>query len=138
MFLANPKHDGPSSYTWIDNTPEVWTKLREVLEEHDPYSIAVNVDSQIAFSSGLHAGESMLLTQQLGPPWKDRLVVEPMVAVEYIATMPKEPIALDRKLMETAWAMISEAFSERVIIPKETTTEVRDLPKTGNAILPCE
>ena len=125
VFLANPKDDGPSSYTWIDNTPDVWTKLRDVLEQHDPYSIAVNVDSQIAFSSGLHAGESMLLTEQLGSPWKDRLVAVPMIAVEYIASMPKSQLHWYRKLMETAWAMISEAFSERVITPKKTTTEVR-------------
>lgn len=123
VFFASPKGDSKSSYTWIDNTPEVWTKLREVLEHNDPYSIAVNVDSQVAFSSGLHAGESMLLTQELGSPWKDRLVSMPMIAVEYIATMPKSQLHWYRKLMETAWAMISEAFSERVITPKKTTTE---------------
>jgi hypothetical protein len=124
VFFAHAKDDEPASYTWIDNTPDVWKNLREVLEHHDPYSIAVNVDSQVAFSSGLHAGESMLLTQKLGSPWKERLVTLPMIAVEYIATMPKNQLSWYRKLMETAWAIISEAFSENVITPGKTTTEV--------------
>lgn len=136
IFFANPKGDGPSSYTWIDNTAEVWTQMREVLTEHDPYSIAVNVDSQIAFSSGLHAGESMLLTQELGSPWKDRLVAVPMIAVEYIATMPKSQLPWYRKMMETAWAMISEAFSESVITPGKTTTEVSGAHMVRTAAVP--
>jgi hypothetical protein len=125
VFFASPKEGGDSSYTWVDNTPKVWSELRSVLESHDPYSIAVNVDPEIAFSSGLHAGESMLLTRELGSPWKDRLVSVPMIAVEYIATMPTSQLHWYRKIMQTAWAMISEAFSERVITPKKTTTEVR-------------
>lgn len=137
IFFANPKGDGPSSYTWVDNTPDVWTKLREVLEEHDPYSIAVNVDSQIAFSSGLHAGESMLLIQELGSPWKDRLVAVPMIAVEYIATMPKSQLPWYRKIMETAWAMISEAFSDSVITPGNTTTEVSATRMSKELNEPC-
>jgi hypothetical protein len=33
-----------------------------------------------------------------------------------------------KKLQETTWAMISEAFSEKVITPGETSTEVCSLP----------
>ena len=124
VFFASPKEGRPSSYIWVDNTPKVWSELRTVLEAHDSYSIAVNVDPEIAFSSGLHAGESMLLTRVLGSPWRDRLVSVPMIAVDYIATMPTSQLYWYRKIMETAWSMISEAFSERVIAPRKTTTEV--------------
>ena len=124
VYFASPKEGRPPSYTWVDNTPKVWSELRNVLEAHDPYSIAVKVDPEIAFSSGLHAGESMLLTRELGSPWRDRLVSVPMIAIEYIATMPTSQLHWYRKIMETEWSMISEAFSERVIIPRKTTTEV--------------
>ena len=130
IFFAE-SDGGQSSYTLIDNTPDLWANLRRVLEERDPYSIAVNVDPEISFSSGLHAGESSLLTQQLGSPWNHRLVSVPMIAVEYIATMPESQLPWYQKIMETAWAMISEAFSERVITPGKTTTEVRSMPKRG-------
>jgi hypothetical protein len=47
-----------------------------------------------------------------------------MVAVEFVAS--KVPVQLEwyQKLQGTAWAMIEEAFSERVITPGKTTTEV--------------
>lgn len=47
-----------------------------------------------------------------------------MVAVEYIGTMVGGRLEWYKKLQETAWAMITEAFSERVITAGETTTEV--------------
>jgi hypothetical protein len=124
LFLANATSGTPSSYTWIDNTEKVWSELHNVLEAQNPSSIAVNVHEQIAFSSGLHAGELEMILDRLGSHWKKRLIVEPMLGVEFIATQPKERIHWYRKLQETAWAMISEAFSENVIVPGRTTTEV--------------
>jgi len=47
-----------------------------------------------------------------------------MVAVEYIGTMVKGRLEWYRRLQETAWAMITEAFSERVIEPGVSSTEV--------------
>lgn len=124
VFFARPTNGTLASHTWIDNTPELWSALRHVLETNDPESIVVNVDADVAFGSGLHAGESALLSKELGSPWKDRLRNEPMVAVEYVATMPRARLPWYRKLIETTCAMISEAFSERVITPGETSTEV--------------
>lgn len=126
VFFANPVNDTASSYTWIDNTPDLWASLHSVLEQNKPAKIAINVDPDVAFSSGLHAGEYFELTTQLGPTWKDRMVSVPEVAVEYVATMPEAQIGWYRRLMETAWAMIDEAFSERVITPGETSTDVSE------------
>jgi hypothetical protein len=124
LFLANSKRDTPSSYTWIDNTPDVWAELLHVLESQNPSSIAVNIDSDIAFSGGLHVGELDEILWQLGSHWRERLVIEPMLAVEFVATMVKDQLPWYRHLQETAWAMISEAFSERVIVPGTVTTKV--------------
>ena len=124
LFLANAT-TGPSSYYWIDNTPKVWSELREVLGKEQPASIVVNTDPQIAFSSGLHAGELEAIKDGIGAEWAGKLAAEPLVAVEYIATMVKDRAAWYRRLQSTAWAIISEAFSERVITPGETTTTVR-------------
>jgi len=113
-----------SVYTWIDNTPGIWDSLLSVLETRDPKSIAVNVDSEVAFSSGMHAGEFEKIKSRLGKKWNERLVNEPMIAVEYIGTMIEDRLPWYRKLQETAWAIISEGFSEKVITPGETSTEV--------------
>jgi hypothetical protein len=124
LFFANATDPIKPAYVWIDNTPEVWESLLDVLEAQNPATIAVNVDSEVAFSSGLHAGELVEIHGKLGKKWSEKLVSEPMIAVEYIGTMVKDRLPWYRKLQETAWAIISEGFSEKVIAPGETTTEV--------------
>ncbi|KAK1834454.1 hypothetical protein QBC39DRAFT_343146 [Podospora conica] len=121
LFLANSS-TGKNSYTWMDNTPHLWGELRGVLEAENPKSIAVNTHPQIAFSSGLHVGELDVIRDGIGEEWTDRFVSKPMVAVEYIATMPASRAEWYHRLQSTAWAVISEAFSERVIQPGVTTT----------------
>lgn len=124
LFLASSTSDTPTSYTWIDNTPTVWTDVIAVLEKQNPASIALNIDTDVAFSSGLHAGELENLLVKLPKKWKERLVRVPMVAVEVVGTMPEARTGWYKKMQETAWAMISEGFSERVITPGVTTTVV--------------
>ena len=68
IYFANTVNNTFASYSWIDNTAEVWPKLREVLEEHDPASNVVSVDADVASSPGLHTVESMEFTKQRGPP----------------------------------------------------------------------
>lgn len=93
-----------------------------MLDAHQPATIAVNAHPEIAFASGLHAGEHDAIVAALGPRWAQRLVVRPMLAVEYIGTQIAARLPWYRKLQETAWAMISEAFSEKVVTPGVTTT----------------
>jgi hypothetical protein len=127
LFIASPLPGTPPSYTWIDNTPSGWEELISVLEEHNPKSIAINVNSDIAFSGGLHVGEINEMVARLGLEWVKRFTLRPMVGVEFVATMVEGQLEWYKKLQETTWAMISEAFSEKVITPGETSTEVCSL-----------
>ena len=104
--------------------PGVLPELREILQELDPKKIAINVDQNIAFGGGMHVGEFEVLKQSLGKPWSDRFVNVPMLAVEYVSTRVPGQLEYYQMLEETAWAMIEEAFSERVVTPGVTTTEV--------------
>ena len=107
----------------MDNTAEtLLASLREALETADPARIAVDAARDVAFSSGLHAGELAFLREGLGPTWADRFVVEPMLAVEVVGTMVGGRLAWYRRLQETAWAVIAEGFSARAIRPGATTT----------------
>ncbi|KAI1750535.1 xaa-Pro aminopeptidase family enzyme [Xylaria castorea] len=121
LFLASPKNGAPSAYSWIDNTAAVWADLRDVLAEQEPRSIALNTHSEIAFASGLHAGELDTISSALGEEWADRFVLEPMLPVEVIATMVPGRLPWYRRMQETAWAIIEEAFSEKVIVPGKST-----------------
>lgn len=111
-------------YTWVDNTPVLWDELRAVLDQHQPRRIAVNADRDVAFASGLHVGELAVMQERLGSEWTDRFVVEPMLAVEYVGRSVPGRLEWYQRMMETAWAMIAEAFSEAVVVPGVTTTEV--------------
>ncbi|KUI63573.1 hypothetical protein VM1G_10305 [Cytospora mali] len=121
LFIANAS-DSQSAYSWVDNTPLVWSELRTILADQQPRTIALNTHAELAFSGGLHAGERDAIEAALGKEWAERFVLEPMIAVELVATMVDSRLEWYRKMMETAWAVIEEAFSSRIITPGKTTT----------------
>lgn len=123
LFLANATNGSPSAFSWIDNTPLVWSELKSILAEQQPQSIALNTHSELAFSGGLHAGERDAIQAALGDEWADKFVLEPMVAVEVVATMVDDRLDWYQKMMETAWAIIEEGFSNKVITPGVTTAQ---------------
>ncbi|KAI0020031.1 hypothetical protein F4780DRAFT_395984 [Xylariomycetidae sp. FL0641] len=121
LFLASPAAPAPA-YTWVDNTERVWAELRAVLAAADPATIALNTHAELAFAGGLHAGELEVLTRELGERWADRFVLEPMLGIEAVAAMVPGRLEWYRKMMETAWAIIEEAFSGDVIKPGVSTS----------------
>ncbi|MEM7414213.1 MAG: M24 family metallopeptidase [Gemmatimonadota bacterium] len=102
---------------------EQWNLLRELVEDRDPENIVVNVDGVWAFSDGLHAGEAEELLAALGETYASRVRREPRLAMNYISLRLPEMMPRYRKITETVHALISEAFSNAVITPGETTTE---------------
>lgn len=102
---------------------EQWALLRELVEDRDPGNIVLNIDPVWAFSDGLHAGEAEVLLEGLGPKYAARVKREPRLAMNYIALRLPEMMPRYRKIEETVHALISQAFSNSVITPGETTTE---------------
>lgn len=119
--------DKPNPLVWIDNTPQVWKDLRNVLELYSPSTIALNIDPDFAFADGMHAGELERVSEQLGERWMSRVVRRPMLAIEFVARRIPGQLEYYKKLQGMAWAMVTEAFSERTITPGVTTTDVRDI-----------
>jgi Xaa-Pro aminopeptidase len=101
---------------------EQWRLLRELVEDRDPQNIVLNIDPDWAFSDGLHAGEREVLEEALGP-YVERVVREPRLALNYIALRIPEMMPRYREIMETVHAIISQAFSNVVVKPGESTTE---------------
>ncbi|TIC97350.1 hypothetical protein CH35J_007610 [Colletotrichum higginsianum] len=103
-------------------TSDVWATLKSQLEAANPATVAVDAHPEIAFASGLHAGEYRAMAAGLGGEWTSRMVVKPEIAVEFIATQPRSRLPRYRKIMETAWAMIARGFSAHAVVPGRTTT----------------
>ncbi|PIL37329.1 hypothetical protein GSI_01022 [Ganoderma sinense ZZ0214-1] len=117
----------PNPMRWVDNTGDVWAELTSIFKTYKARRIALNTDKEVAFGGGLHVGEYEALAEELGERWLDlREVNEPMLAVEYIAARVPGQLPYYRDLQETTWALIGEGFSEKVIAPGITTTEVTD------------
>lgn len=102
---------------------EQWALLRELVEDRDPENIVLNVDPVWAFSDGLHSGEAEELLAALGDEYAGRVKREPRLAMNYIAIRVPEMMPRYRKIEETVHAIISEAFSNSVITPGQTTTD---------------
>jgi len=116
---TRPAPTAETGELWGD---EQWALLRELVEDRDPADIVVNIDEDWAFSDGLGAGEWEAMQRALGP-YAERVRREPRLAMEYIAHRIPEMMPRYRQIMETVHAMISEAFSNAVITPGETTTD---------------
>lgn len=102
---------------------EQWLALKQVIEERNPRSIAVNVSRVFAFSDGLTAGEMEGMSEALGVRWTSRFVRHDGLAVDLIATRIPEETAFYQELQQLAWSIIEEAFSSAVITPGVTRTD---------------
>jgi len=113
----------PNPLRWVDNTGQVWQELLPILEVYNPKKIAINIDKNIAFGGGLHVGEYEVLKDQLGQRWTGRMVNQPMIGVEYVAARVSGQLRYYTMLQDITWALVGEAFSEKVIAPGITSTE---------------
>ncbi|MGK2961699.1 MAG: M24 family metallopeptidase [Gemmatimonadaceae bacterium] len=102
---------------------EQWLALKQVIEERDPRSIAVNVSRVFAFSDGLSAGEMAGMREALGDELTRRFVSHDGLALDLIATRLPAETAFYRRMQEVAWSIIDSAFSNAVITPGVTTTQ---------------
>jgi Xaa-Pro aminopeptidase len=120
LFLAYRDTTLKNAELWGDLQ---WTMLSNLVKERDPRTISVNVSNTHAFSDGLSAGEWELMQKALEPKYVARVVRTERLPLDYIAIRLPEMIPIYRKMMQTAHAIIKEAFSGAVITPGKTTTQ---------------
>jgi len=67
-----------------------------------------------------------VLKEQLGPAWVSKLDSETMIGVEIIATRVggDEQLEIYKQMQQNVWAMIEEGFSNKIITPNVTSTQV--------------
>jgi Xaa-Pro aminopeptidase len=120
LFLAYRDTTLRSAELWGDLQ---WTMLSNLVKERDPRTISVNISNTHAFSDGLSAGEWELMQKALGPKYAARVIRAERLPLDYIAIRLREMIPIYMKMMQTAHAIIEEAFSGAVITPGKTTTQ---------------
>jgi Xaa-Pro aminopeptidase len=102
--------------------PEQWQMLKQVLEERQPKSIAINVSRTFAFADGLTHGEYQGMTEALGPEWTARLRPAGALPVDLLAWRSEDEARFFAEQNKLAWDIIQTAFSSAVITPGVTRT----------------
>jgi hypothetical protein len=105
--------------------PDQWQMLKQVLEERQPKSIAINVSRVFAFGDGLTHGEYEGMTEALGPEWTARLKPSGGLPVDLLAWRNEDEGRFFTDETKLAWNIIETAFSSAVITPG--VTHVRDV-----------
>ena len=100
-----------------------WQVLRDVVEARRPRAIAIDVSRTHAFADGLSAGEYEGMREALGEQWAARFTRAERLPLDLIATRLPDEAAAWQDMQRLAWAIIEEAFSNRVITPGVTRTD---------------
>ena len=103
--------------------PEQWKLLTPLVVERDPQTIAVNVSHTHAFSDGLTVGEWEQMERALGEKYAARVVRRELLPLHYIEERLPEMLPAYVRMQELVHDIIATAFSNRVIVPGETTTQ---------------
>lgn len=100
-----------------------WAVLKTVVAERKPKTIAVNTSRTFAFADGLTSGERDGMYEALGIEWTSKIKPAEALAIDLIASRQPEEEAAFTELNKVGWAIIAEAFSNKVITPGVTRTE---------------
>jgi hypothetical protein len=100
--------------------PEQWRMLKQLLEERQPKSIAINTSRTFAFADGLTHGEYEGMAEALGPQWTARLKPSGGLPVDLLAWRGEDEARFFQEENKLAWDIIQTAFSSAVITPGVT------------------
>ncbi|HEU4812930.1 MAG TPA: M24 family metallopeptidase [Xanthomonadaceae bacterium] len=114
----------PYETAWSGGDEETqWKALANLVVEADPQRIGINVSEQWPVADGLTHGLFEMLQASLPADFAERLVPAEDLVVRWLETRTDAERALYPDIVALARGVISEAFSNRVIAPGETTTE---------------
>ncbi|HET7710741.1 MAG TPA: M24 family metallopeptidase [Thermoanaerobaculia bacterium] len=105
------------------NVEEQWTRLGELLRERNPRKIGINTSRHWAFGDGLTHALHEELMRVLDPSLRSRVTSAEQLAVRWLETRTARELEVYPRIVAIARAVISEAFSDRVITPGVTTTD---------------
>lgn len=108
---------------WKAGQEDQWKALGNAVKQRDPKRIGINEAEVFAFGDGLSASKKKLLIQALGPEYTKRLVGAERLAVGWLERRLPEELEVYPHIAAIAHAIITEAFSSKVITPGITTTD---------------
>jgi hypothetical protein len=102
---------------------EQWRGLAEAIASRDPQVIGIDVSRHWPVADGLTASLRDRLEEVLDEKYVQRLRSAEELAVRWLETRTQEELEVYPGIVALARSVISEAFSDRVIVPGITSTE---------------
>lgn len=103
--------------------PQQWEALADLVKRRDPRRIAINVSSDFAHADGLDHTDHDELIAALPRHLRSRIVSAEALAVGWLETRSAREMQIYPQLLRITHALISEAFSEKVITPGITRSD---------------
>lgn len=115
--------EGFYTSTWNPDEQEQYDHLAQIIKERKPKNIGINISETFAFGDGLTHSEFLQLEKALGSELMNKTKSAEKLCVGWLETRLPEEIEAYHGLVEITHALVSEAFSSRVITPSVTTTD---------------
>ncbi len=96
--------------------------LAEFIKKSDPKKIGVNVSETWAFGDGLTASFRAMLDEALDKKYSKRIVSAEKLCLGWLETRSPQELSVYRHICGIAHDIISEFFSNQVVVPDVTTT----------------
>jgi len=106
-----------------EKEPNQWKALLEIIKQRNPEKIGINMSTHFALADGLVKTDYDELVENLPIEFSDKLISAEKLGISWIETRTEKELALFRDLVKITHDIIDETFSEKTIIPGETTTE---------------
>lgn len=106
-----------------ESQPDQWKALLEIIEEKNPDKIALNYSRDFALADGIVKTDYESFLAVLPEEFKAKVVSAEELAIGWIETRTAKELKLYENLVSLTHQIIAEAFSEKLIVPGETTSK---------------
>ena len=107
----------------MERFPQQWKALADLVNRRDPRKIAINISTDFAHADGLDHTDYNELIAALPKHLRSRIVPAQALAVGWLETRSAREMQIYPQLLRTTHALISDAFSEKVITPGITRSD---------------
>jgi Xaa-Pro aminopeptidase len=95
----------------------------DIIKKRNPNKIGINYSKHFALADGFVKTDYDELKENLPEVFQSKLISAEKLAIGWVETRTDKEMILFKKLVKITHDIIDEAFSEKVIIPGQTTSE---------------
>jgi Xaa-Pro aminopeptidase len=123
--LCSAPHGVSGGYKniWRPRVKNQFETLADFIKQANPKKIGINVSAKWPLADGLSVALKEKLEAALGPEFSKRLVSAEDLCVGWLETRTAEEMAVYREICSVAHSLIAEFFSNKVIVPGQTTED---------------